>query len=179
MELRVGNRLRTASRLIRPEGKKEDAASAASPRPQTDRFVLSRQIAEQLEAQNRLLMDLARKEEKKPFVWDMMDGCEETGNSEADALGEQMKTMERCHKIAARIMRGDKVPPQDERYLMLNDPEGYKLVLAMRAHKRNPKKWESVLEEEDKETSRSSGEETASCEETGEGGEGAPSGESE
>ncbi len=181
MELRVGNRLRTASRLIRPEGKKEDAASAASPRPQTDRFVLSRQIAEQLEAQNRLLMDLARKEEKKPFVWDMMDGCEETGNSEADALGEQMKTMERCHKIAARIMRGDKVPPQDERYLMLNDPEGYKLVLAMRAHKRNPKKWESVLEEEGAETGRSSGEETVSCEGTGEasGGDGGSSGESE
>ena len=64
---------------------------------------------------------------------------------------------------------------------MLNDPEGYKLVLAMRAHKRNPKKWESVLEEEDKETGRSSGEETASCEETGEasGGDSAPSGESE
>ena len=181
MELRVGNRLRTASRLIRPEGKKEDAASAASPRPQTDRFVLSRQIAEQLEAQNRLLMDLARKEEKKPFVWDMMDGCEETGNSEADALGEQMKTMERCHKIAARIMRGDKVPPQDERYLMLNDPEGYKLVLAMRAHKRNPKKWESVLEEEGAETGRSYGEETVSCEGTGEasGGDGGSSGESE
>ena len=181
MELRVGNRLRTASRLIRPEGKKGDAASAASPRPQTDRFVLSRQIAEQLEAQNRLLMDLARKEEKKPFIWDMMDGCEETGNSEADALGEQMKTMERCHKIAARIMRGDKVPPQDERYLMLNDPEGYKLVLAMRAPKRNPKKWESVLEEEGAETGRSSGEETVSCEGTGEasGGDGGSSGESE
>ena len=48
MELRVGNRLRTASRLIRPEGKKEDAASAASPRPQTDRFVLSRQIEHQI-----------------------------------------------------------------------------------------------------------------------------------
>lgn len=180
MELRVGNRLRTASQPIRPEGKKGDAASAAAPRPQTDRFVLSRQIAEQLEAQNRLLMDLARKE-KKPFVWDMMDGCEETGNSEADALGEQMKTMERCHKIAARIMRGDKVPPQDERYLMLNDPEGYKLVLAMRAPKRNPKKWESVLEEEGAETGRSSGEETVSCEGTGEasGGDGGSSGESE
>ena len=148
MELRVGNRLRTASQPIRSEGRKGDAASAASPRPQTDRFVLSRRVAEQLEAQNRLLMDLARKEEKKPFVWDMTDGCEETGNSEADALGEQMKTMERCHKIAARIMRGDK---------------------------------ESVLEEEGAETGRSSGEETVSCEGTGEasGGDGGSSGESE
>ena len=181
MELRVGNRLRTASQPIRSEGRKGDAASAASPRPQTDRFVLSRRVAEQLEAQNRLLMDLARKEEKKPFVWDMTDSWEETGNSEADALGEQMKTMERCHKIAARIMRGDKVPPQDERYLMLNDPEGYKLVLAMRAPKRNPKKWESILEEEGAETGRSSGGETVSCEGTGEasGGDGGSSGESE
>lgn len=188
MELRVGNRLGTASHPIWSEGKKGDASSAASPRHRTDRFVLSRRIGEQLEAQNRLLMDLARKEEKKPFVWDMTDGGEETGNSEADALGEQMKTMERCHKIAARIMRGDKVPPQDEQYLMLNDPEGYKLALAMRTPKRNPKKWESVLKEEDKEAGQSSGEEAASCEGTGEasggdgsssGGDGGPSGESE
>ena len=179
MELRITGRPKAAGPSIRPADRKGD--TAAGSRPRTDRFTLSRQVVEQLEIQSRIIMDLARKEEKKPFVWDMADSGEETGTSEADALGEQMKAMERCHKIAARIMRGDKVPPQDERYLMLNDPEGYKLVLAMRAHKQNPKKWESVLEEEDKETGRSSGEETASCEETGEasGGDGAPSGESE
>ena len=157
MELRVGNRLRTASQPIRSEGRKGDAASAASPRPQADRFVLSRRVAEQLEAQNRLLMDLARKEEKKPFVWDMTDSWEETGNSEADALGEQMKTMERCHKIAARIMRGDKVPPQDERYLMLNDPEGYKLAMAMRRPNPDPEDEKSVLDDEDKNGVRAEG----------------------
>jgi len=185
MELRVGNRLRTASQPIRSEGRKGDAASAASPRPQTDRFVLSRRVAEQLEAQNRLLMDLARKEEKKPFVWDMTDSWEETGNSEADALGEQMKTMERCHKIAARIMRGDRVPPQDEQYLRMNDPDGYKLAMAMRTPKRNPKKWQSVLKKEDEsaQSRQSESAEAASCGETGEasgsGGGGDPSGGSE
>lgn len=83
-----------------------------------------------------------------------------------------MKTMQRCQKIAARIMRGDKVPPEDERYLMMNDPDGYKLAVAMRTPKRNPKKWKSVLEEEEQDAaSRQSAEgstEAASGEEAGE-----------
>ena len=45
-----------------------------------------------------------------------------SGGADLDGLGEAMKTMEKCHKIAARIMRGDKVPPEDEQYLMKNDP---------------------------------------------------------
>ena len=170
MELRIANRLKATGQTIRVKGKTRDAASSAGPQPRTDRFVLSRQVAEHLEAQNRLLMDLARKEDKKPALWEL---DEESGeNAELKALGESMKTMERCHKIAARIMRGDKVPPQDERYLMLNDPDGYKLAMAMRTPKRNPKKWKSVLKEEDQdaEARQSGGESTeaASCEEAGE-----------
>lgn len=176
MELRIANRLRTAGQTIRSEGKTRDAASAASPQPRTDRFVLSRQIAEQLEAQNRLLMDLVRRENKKPALWELN---EENGeNSELKALGESMKTMERCHKIAARIMRGDKVPPEDEQYLRLNDPDGYKLAMAMRTPKRNPKKWKSVLKEEDQDSaSRQSAEESAEAATCGEAGESAGSGE--
>lgn len=183
MELRIANRLKTTGQPILSEGKTRDGASAAGPQPRTDRFVLSRQVAEHLEAQNRLLMDLARKEDKKPALWEL---DEESGeNAELKALGESMKTMERCHKIAARIMRGDKVPPQDERYLMLNDPDGYKLAMAMRTPKRNPKKWESVLKEEEKDaqsrqSAEADGEAASSCGEAGEAsGEGGASSEGE
>lgn len=168
MELRIANRLETTGQTIRPEGKTRTAASAAGPQPRTDRFVLSRQAVEQLEAQNRLLTDLARK--KKPALWELDEAGGE--DPELKAMEESMKTMRRCQKIAARIMRGDKVPPEDERYLMMNDPDGYKLAVAMRTPKRNPKKWKSVLEEEEQDAaSRQSAEgstEAASCEEAGE-----------
>lgn len=183
MEITFENRLKRTERLVRPDGNGrgasagETAGSAAAPR--TDRVSSSqqtvRQAVEQMEQQSQrlaVLLQQDRPSEKKSYIWDMLDGEEETGSSEADALGEQMKTMERCHKIAARIMRGDKVPPQDERYLMLNDPDGYKLAMAMRTPKRNPRKWKSVLEEDKdagpRQAAEADGEAASSCEEAGE-----------
>ena len=180
MEITFESRLRRSEQLVRPDGTKkgsgETAVSAAGSR--TDQVSTSqqavRQAVEQLDAQSQRLMALARQdrqEEKKPYIWDMLDGEEKTGDSEADALGEQMKTMERCHKIAARIMRGDKVPPQDEQYLMLNDPDGYKLALAMRKPKRNPKEWESVLKDGEKKQDQSQAAESSGAEAVEESGE--------
>lgn len=196
MEITFENRLKRTERLVRPDGTSrgtsagEDTISTATPR--TDCVSSSqqavRQVVERMEQQSQRLAALLHQDqpsEKKTYIWDMLDGEKETGSSEADALGEQMKTMERCHKIAARIMRGDKVPPQDEQYLMLNDPDGYKLAMAMRTPKRNPKKWESVLKEEEKEaqshqTAEADGEAASSCGEVGEdSGEGGASSEGE
>ena len=180
MEITFESRLRRSEQLVRPDGTKkgsgETAVSAAGSR--TDQVSTSQQAVqqavEQLDAQSQRLMALARQdrqEEKKPYIWDMLDGEEKTGDSEADALGEQMKTMERCHKIAARIMRGDKVPPQDEQYLMLNDPDGYKLALAMRKPKRKPKEWESVLKDGEKKQDQSQAAESSGAEAMEESGE--------
>ena len=58
-------------------------------------------------------------------------------------------------------MRGDKVPPQDEMYLLDNDPDGYKLALACRKPKEKPKEWESVLKDEEENSASESGGETA------------------
>ena len=190
MEITFENRLRHTEQLTRPDGTKkgtsvemeEPAISTSELR--TDRVSSSqeavRQAAAQLAEQSQRLAALFQQDqqtEKKPYIWDMLDGEEAAGDSEADALGEQMKTMERCHKIASRIMRGDKVPPQDEQYLMMNDPEGYKLALAMRKPKRKPKEWESVLKDEEKkqdqqsQAAESSGEETVEASAEASGGE--------
>lgn len=196
MEITFENRLKRTERLVRPDGTGRDAsageAAVSAAAPRTDRMSSSRQAVrqavEQMDRQSQRLAALLRQDqptEKKTYIWDMLDGEEETGSSEADALGEQMKTMDRCHKIAARIMRGDKVPPEDERYLMLNDPDGYKLALAMRTPRRNPKKWESVLKEEEKDArsrqaAEADGEAASSRGEAGEAsGEGGASSEGE
>lgn len=183
MEITFENRLKRTERLVRPDGtgRGASAGEAAAPAaaPRTDRVSSSqqavRQVVERMEQQSQRLAALLRQDqpaEKKTYIWDMLDGEKETGSSEADALGEQMKAMERCHKIAARIMRGDKVPPEDEQYLMLNDPDGYKLAMAMRTPKRNPKKWESVLKDEEKDAgsrqaAEADGEAASSCGEAG------------
>ena len=45
-------------------------------------------------------------------------------------------------------MAGDKVPPEDEKFLQESDPAGYQLAMAARKVKRDPKEWESALEKE-------------------------------
>ena len=69
---------------------------------------------------------------------------------ELDALSEELDVQMKCLKIAMNIMKGKKVPPEDERYLMEHDPEGYKITIALRKPpKKNEKECESVLKDEE------------------------------
>ncbi len=175
MEINAIHQMRRAA--VRTDEKKKDVQAAASGSantpPKADSLSLTGRMAAGLKEQSQRIASLLeqdRQEEKTPEPWDMLDGASgEDGDDEADMLGEQLKVMQRCQKIAARIMRGDKVPPEDERYLMENDPDGYKLALAMRTPKKKPKEWDSVLEEEKEKTSETSGEEetASSCEASG------------
>lgn len=174
MEINAIHQMRRAA--VRTDEKKKDvqaASGSANTPPKADSLSLTGRMAAGLKEQSQRIASLLeqdRQEEKTPEPWDMLDGASgEDGDDEADMLGEQLKVMQRCQKIAARIMRGDKVPPEDERYLMENDPDGYKLALAMRTPKKKPKEWDSVLEEEKEKTSETGGEEeTASpCEASG------------
>lgn len=189
MEINAINQLRrTAARTPEKKTGTPTAETSSTPAKSDSVSVVERAVKQLKEQNQRLeaLLQQDRQEPKQPAIWDIVDSVTGEDGGEADALGEQLKTVERCQKIASRIMRGDKVPPEDERYLMEHDPEGYKLALAMRRHKKDPKEWESVLEEEEK-TSESSGEtsEVSSCEGAGEasgtggdsGGGDAPSGD--
>ena len=74
----------------------------------------------------------------------------EGAKSELDLLSKSMDVMNKCLKIAASIMKGNRVPPEDLQYLMKNDPEGYRMALALRKESPNPKDEKSVLSDEDK-----------------------------
>lgn len=178
MEINAINRQNRIEQSIRSETRKKNSSAggtaSSSAGARTDSLTLSGDIVERLKEQSQRLMALVQQDrpaEKKPSIWDMLDGEEKTGDSEADALGEQIKAMEQCHKIAARIMRGDKVPPEDERYLMENDPEGYKLALVMRQPRKHPKKWESVLKDEGKRQDQSQAPDSSGGEAVEESGE--------
>lgn len=127
---------------VSPLGTRGPSKGAGRPllsRSAADRLALSRQAVVYLEEQSRRAEAVRSRE--RP-------GSGESGL--LDALSKASRAMDLCHKIAARLMAGDKVPLEDLRYLMQNDPEGYKLAMASRREKPDPRAWESALTQEDK-----------------------------
>lgn len=162
MELTVSGRQRRAAQAARtaPQAEKKSpaAGNAAAPKARTDKAAWSQAALAFLQEVGR--QDMERQRE--------LLEAKQRKNGDLDALTKSLETMEKCRKIASRIMRGDKVPPQDERFLMEADPDGYKLAIACRTPKEKPKEWESVLEEEDREAgSAGSGEASAEAPESG------------
>lgn len=135
------NEVRRNGRVISagmPHKKAGDALSAQRS-VRADQVALSRQAVAYLEEQNR--QRLAQAEEQD-------------GSSAREALLKKMekdlKKLDKCQRIYARVVKGDKVPPEDLQYLERCDPEGYKLALAMRRPNRHPKQWKSELDDEDR-----------------------------
>lgn len=168
MELRNivrGENINFSSRT--PRAKSGESKTADTARPSADRVELSRQWIENIEEQRaRLQAALSQpsgEEKKSDGILGMLDYME-TEEDKLDALSRQLDVQMKCAKIAANIMKGKKVPPEDERYLMENDPNGYKLAISMRGMvKQDDEECESVLTDEDK-----NGGETSDASETAE-----------
>lgn len=163
MDMRV-TKIGTAGAAASPGAKRESAAAggvkAVSAR--MDRLEISRQALSALQAQQeaqteRLRSILEKREEKDPLLaqLDQLDGDEEE-SGQLDAMKDAIDALMKCMKIASRIMDGDNVPPKDQQYLMENQPDLYKMAVAMRRPKEDPKDWDSLLEDE--EGSQESGE---------------------
>lgn len=144
----------TGFSAARPARKTESAPADSAIRPAADRVELSRQWVERMEEQSAQIRALVTrpgdKREQSEGILDMLDG-NSAEEEELDALSQQLKTQMKCLEIAMRLMKGKKIPPEDEQYLMENDPEGYKIAMALRKPpKKDEKECESVLDEEDK-----------------------------
>ena len=131
----------------RPAQSSEKEKPAA--RPSADRLELSCQWTENVEKQRAqtqaALLSGGKEKKTSGSILDMLDGPD---SEELKAETDQLKVRRRCMEISRRIMAGKKVPPQDERYLMEHDPEGYKITIALRKPpKKNEKECESVLKD--------------------------------
>lgn len=136
------------------QGQVKQQSSPLQRTSRADRMSLSRQALAYLEVQNQKAQEQARLEAERK------SGGKSEEEQALDLLNKSLKAMKKCEKIAARIMAGDKVPPEDERYLMKNDLEGYRMAIALRKPKKDPKEWKSVLDDEDrKSASQDSGSE--------------------
>lgn len=152
MELSISGRQRRAAQITKAAPQRKTAGpGTVLNRAGRDKTAWSQAALSFLQEVNRQDLEKQRK----------LLEAKQRGGGELDMLEKSLKVMDKCRKIASRIMRGDKVPPQDERYLMECDPDGYKLALACRKPKEKPKEWESVLDEEDRASSEGAGGEAA------------------
>lgn len=155
MEVNAVRRQERIRQAAQPQAKAAPARSTG-PGAGADRLTLSKEAVARLEEQKRQFQErLDQDMEKK--AREQIGENEESGDGMLDAMSERLKVMQKCMKIASRIMAGDKVPPQDEMYLMQNDPVGYKLAMAARKVKKNPKEWESEADKEEPSAQKSSG----------------------
>ena len=165
MELRTTREMRRNVQIDKVMGKKagtpDTPAGAQAPQRKepVDKLTLSRQAVAFVEEQSRKMWDEVREREQQRQS--RMNA--EPSSDELDLLSQGLKVLELCEKIAASIMKGDKVPPEDLRFLMENDPDGYRLAMALRRQKEDPEEVDSVLEDEENRDS--------STEETSGGGE--------
>lgn len=136
------NEVRRNGRVIsagKPAAKQTGAGLSARRPSRADKVALSQQAVAFLEEQNR--QRLAQAAEKK----------ESSAQEQLlKKLDKDLKKLDKCQKIYARVVKGDKVPPEDLQYLEKCDPEGFKLALAMRRPNKHPKEWESELDDEDR-----------------------------
>ncbi|MBD5132897.1 MAG: hypothetical protein HDT38_00260 [Clostridiales bacterium] len=159
MELRTTREMRRNEQLSRAMSKKAETADApvqAQPSPKrqpatADKLTLSRQALSFLEEQDRKRWQWKqeREQRRQDRMSDSLSALE-SSKRELDAMGEKLKVLSKCQKIAVSIMKGNRVPPEDLEYLMNNDPEGYKLAMAMRRENPDPEDEKSVLDDEDR-----------------------------
>lgn len=133
--------------------RKAESKTAGTARPAADRLELSRRWVENMEEQSARLRALFPQTagEREGKDEGGLPGYLETEEEKPDGLSEALDTQMKCLKIAMNMMKGKKVPPEDERYLMEHDPNGYKVAIAMKALvKEDKRECKSVLDDEDK-----------------------------
>ena len=163
MELRTTREMRRSEQLSKTMAKRAEGEAPAQARPArqqapADKLTLSQQALAFIDEQNRKRWEWEqeREQRRQNRLYDSLSALE-GASQELDAMGRELKVMETCQKIAASIMKGDNVPPKDLLYLMKNDPEGFKLAMAMRRSKEDPEECESVVEDEEEQRDGSAG----------------------
>ena len=107
-------------------------------RAKCDQLTLSKQVLTAIQARNKI-RELEQAEK---------DACSSPEVQMFNSTKKAVKILKICSKIAARIQAGDNVPLKDLQYLMKNNPLAYKMAMASRKPKKDPKECESVVPKE-------------------------------
>ena len=80
----------------------------------------------------------------------------ENAKEQGEAMGKALEVIRKCMVIAMRIIKGDKVPKEDHKFLRENDLERYVKAIMLRQANDNPKKHKRVSEDEEESQGASS-----------------------
>lgn len=133
----LGVRQETATKP-KPAAAKNTAAAQPLPKEE-DRLTLSPEAKKKLAQQQEQSADAAKQMKEQL----------EVANAKAKAQAEVLDKAGKCMTIAGRIMAGDIVPQNDERFLAQNDSKLYMMAVSMRRQKEAPQKYRSITEKED------------------------------
>ncbi len=124
------------------------------PKTEEESALLEAQQKQQEEAQKKQLEEARQKQLESQKA--MFQSQLESSKEQAEAVEDSFSTFSKCMTIAHRITKGDKVPTQDMKYLMENEPDLYKQAIMLRQPNPKPKEHKSVLEDEDLENNTES-----------------------
>lgn len=91
-------------------------------------------------------------ERKEQYISDLQRFLDNLKNDKDKDKENKFLNLTKCMKIAARIQKGHKVPLKDQKFLMENEPELYKMAIFLRENNEHPKKYKSELSDEDEES---------------------------
>lgn len=111
----------------------------AADRPMTAEEKRRQAQAEKLKTVKQML-DMVRQQSTQ---------MKEQSEKQAEALKKSMDKMKKCARIARNIGKGHKVPPEDEKYLLENDPKAYMMAIVLRMMEEEKDKVKSELDDED------------------------------
>jgi hypothetical protein len=72
----------------------------------------------------------------------------QNAHKQAGTMGESTASLGKALRIASRIMRGDIVPDQDDKFLLENYPEMHMRAWMLRMSKEDPTEYKSVLDDD-------------------------------
>lgn len=73
----------------------------------------------------------------------------DSAQQEAEAAKKEYENLGKCLEISRRILKGDKVPHKDMKFLMEKQPKLYKQSILLRASNAHPKKHKSLVKDEE------------------------------
>lgn len=82
----------------------------------------------------------------------MLEEMLKNSRDQSEQSAESFDDLGKCMTIAARIMNGDTVPQKDHKFLAEKYPELYEQAILMRRINHDPKKYKSLVEDDEEET---------------------------
>lgn len=79
----------------------------------------------------------------------MLEEMLKNSRDQSEQSAERFDDLGKCMTIAARIMNGDTVPQKDHKFLAEKYPELYEQAILMRRINHDPKRYKSLIEDEE------------------------------